>query len=137
MTTTFQYIPPQEVVNLPPTAIKYLQRAIDRTPGGVSKLDDMLGLAASGNAIIFLIYSGAALTGASYLIIYDTSEGRIINIVLTGGQKISLWRDDYQKFITDYAKRIGAISIRFIGRDGWGKLYPMCKRIGGIFELNI
>lgn len=133
----FIKIAPTEIDILPPLAVKYLEQAIKRTPASTSRLDITLDIARKGYGNIYLIFDGAILMGATYLVVYPTDKGKVLGIILLGGTKIKRWKDDYYKFATSFGRNVGAYKINYIGRDGWGPVFPMCKRVGSIFELTL
>lgn len=133
----FQKIPPTEIDNLDPLAVKFLDEAIKRTPASTSRLDVTLDIAKKGYGNIYTIHDEDSLVGATYLLVYPTPQGKVVGIVLLGGRKLESWKHAYYNFAVDFANKLDAIAIRFISRDGWGKKYPMCKRIGGIYELKL
>lgn len=134
MTTIFQKIPPDQIDNLEPQAIAYLENAIRRTPASTSRLDVTLDIAAKGYGNLYLIYRFTVLTGAAYILVYDTPQGKIVAPVLVGGDHMASWQADFYEFVQAFSRHCGAVKIRWIGRKGWGKAYPKSRVIGYIFE---
>lgn len=132
----FLKIPPQEIANLPKLAVKYLEDAINRTPGSTSRPDVFWDIAKKGYGNIYLIYDGMMLMGATYLLVHDTPEGKVVGIVLLGGRKMRLWIKEYYNFVREFQILTNSVCVRFIGRDGFAGVVP-CRRIGGIYEADL
>lgn len=128
----FQRVP---VDDLPELAIHYLDMAIKRTPASTSKLDVTLQMARKYGDL-YLVMDGEELTGAIYLLIYNTDEGKVLSPVLVGGRNLSRWKNDLFDFLVSELKRVEGIACRFIARKGWMKAYPMCRNIGTIYEFT-
>lgn len=130
----FQLYPPDAIANLPQQMIDYLQKAIDRTPASVSRLDITLDMAQKGYGSIYAVLHDGKLTGAAYILVYDRKEGKAVSPFLVGGDNLRLWQDELFHFIVNMAKSLGGCPVYFIARRGWLKRYPMCKIIGHIYE---
>lgn len=123
------------VEQLDPKAKHYLSEAVRRTPASTDRIDITLELAKKYGEI-YQVYSGE-LTGAVYILTYDTKEGKVVSPVLVGGKNLSGWQKNLHDFLINEASKLDAVAIRFIARKGWGKLYPMCRNIGTIYELKL
>lgn len=134
---TFQKILPEEIDYLPPQVVKYIDDAIKRTPGTTSRLDVTLDIAKKGFGNIYTIFCDGVLTGASYLLVYPTPQGKIVSPVLVGGDNMSLWLAAYYDFVYQFSHQLEAVKIRWIGRKGWVKAFPKAKVIGHIFEHEV
>lgn len=120
------------VDELTPISLGYLEKAIKRTPASTSRLDITLHIARTYGDL-YHVYNGE-LTGAVYMLIYDTPEGKVISPCLVGGKNLSRWQEDLYQFLLSELKRVNGVACRFIARKGWMKKYPSCKNIGTIYE---
>lgn len=132
----FLKVEPSQIPSIPQMAVKFLEDAIKRTPGSTSRPDVFWGIAKKGYGNIYLIYDGMLLVGATYLLVHDTPEGKVIGIVLLGGKRMRKWIEQYYNFIREFQILTKAVCVRFIGRDGFAGVVP-CKRIGGIYEADL
>lgn len=132
----FELVPPADIHALPIQAVKYLERAILRTPASTSNLDFTLQVASKGFGAVYLVFDDDKLTGATYILTYDTSEGKIISPVLVGGKNMERWRKEYWDFIFGLGVDSKSSFSRFISRTGWKKRYPKCRVIGYIYEYK-
>lgn len=132
----FIKIAPNQIATIPKLAIKFLEDAIRRTPASTSKPEIFWEIAKKGYGNIYLIYDGTKLMGATYLLIHDTDKGKVLGIVLLGGQKLKKWSGAYYDFIREFQIKTKSIAVRCMAREGWFKIFP-CKRIGGIFEADL
>ena len=121
-------------IPLPAKAITYLDAALRRTPANCDTLPEILASLPQSMAQIYLIYDGEEMMGATILQQYDASDGKVLSPLLLGGRHISSWRGAYQAWLSSMADSMNA-SIEFIGRRGWGKLFPMYKEIGTVYHL--
>lgn len=121
---------------MPSQAVKYLEQAILRTPASTSKLDFTLQVAAKGFGAVYLVMDGKKLVGATYILTYDTRDGKVISPVLVGGKNMSRWRKDYWDFVHAQGEKVKANYSRFISRTAWKKVYPECKVIGYVYEYK-
>lgn len=117
--------------------MRFLREASRRTPASTENIEMIMSLAAKGYGGVYLIYLADKLVGATYILSYDTDNGKVLSPVLLGGIKINNWKDDYFLFITDIARSLcnPPAPIRYIGREGWAKVFPMCKPIGTVYEF--
>lgn len=120
---------------LPDLAIRYLDKAIKRTPASTSRLDVTLQLARKFGDL-YLVKDGEDLIGAVYLLVYNTEHGKVLSPVLVGGRNLSRWKKDLFDFLMAELKRVEGVACRFIARKGWMRAYPMCKNIGTIYEFT-
>lgn len=134
---TFQKIAPEKVKKLPSIAIKYLEEAIRRTPASTSRLDVMLDVAEKGYGNVYVVYDDARIMGVTYLLTYDTPEGKVLGIVLLGGRRMGLWKDDYYWFIMKFCAMSGCRMINYLARKGWLKMFPKARIIGYIYEHDV
>jgi len=114
--------------------MRFLKEANRRTPASTENIEMLMTMALHGYGGIYLIYLNDKIVGATYILSYDTENGKVLSPVLLGGVKINEWKDDYHDFILATAKSLKA-PIRFIGREGWIKIFPMCKAIGTVYEF--
>lgn len=133
----FLKVQPAEIDLLHPKAIQYLQDATDRTPGSVSRLDVTLDIAKKGYGNIYLIFDENTLTGVAYILVYPSPRGKIVSPILVGGDNMRSWQKDFYDFIQDFARKLNAVKIRWIGRKGWMKAYPKSKVIGYVIEHEV
>lgn len=113
-------------------ALEYLRKANVRTPGTITDFDFLMKVASKGYGEFYEIYD-KELVGAMYVVIYK--EKKVICPVLVGGKQLHKWRNDLYQFLVGESDKIQG-TIRFIARLGWSKKYPMCKKIGSIYELK-
>lgn len=113
----------------------YLSEATRRTPASTDNIDITLEMAKKYGEI-YTVHNGE-LTGAIYVLTYNTKEGKVLSPVLVGGKNLGKWQSDLHDFLVGEASKIKAVAIRFIARKGWQKMYPMCKNIGTIYELKL
>lgn len=116
-------------------AIKYLDDAIKRTPGNVTKLETVLSNIKNKNGDLFLIEEDCRTIGIVYMIYYR--ENKILCPVLVGGIERKKWQPELQVFLVNMATNIKAKTIQFVARKGWKKLYPVCRDIGTVYELKV
>lgn len=133
----FLHVAPEYIDQMPALAVDYLQQAIDRTPASTSRLDITLDMAKKGYGGVYLICEEDALVGATYVLSYDTKEGKVISPVLLAGKNMRHWHKDYYDFIMSLAKSVNAVAVRSIGRKGWLRKFPMGKNIGTIYEYML
>lgn len=120
------------VEQLNATSRHYLAEAARRTPASTDRIEITLEIAKKYGEIYEVYKSG--LIGCIYVLTYNTKEGKVLSPVLVGGKDMGLWQQDLYDFLVAEAKKLDAVAIRFIARKGWGKLYPMCRNIGTIYE---
>lgn len=128
---------PASIDKLPVRAIEYLYDAIRYTPASTSRLDVTLDIAKKGYGNIYLIYNGGKLTGAAYLLVYDTPQGKVVAPVLLGGDNMNIWRDDWYHFVFQFSSKIGAKKVKWIGRKGWHRAFPKSRIIGYVMEHDV
>lgn len=133
----FLSVSPDQVDALPFEAVEFLDNAIKRTPASTACLDMTMDIARKGFGNIYIVMDEEEIVGATYILSYDTPEGKIISPVLLGGKNMKKWRDDYFNFITNFARTLSSPYIRFVARKGWERFYPMCKNIGTIYEFDL
>lgn len=124
-----------QVDELDPKAVHYLSEAVRRTPASTDRIDITLEMAKKYGEL-YQVYDGE-LCGAVYVLTYNTKDGKVLSPVLVGGKSLSHWQQDLHDFLVGEANKLDAVAIRFIARKGWGKLYPMCRNIGTIYELKL
>lgn len=137
MTITFLKVPPEQINDLPPLALEYLENAIIRTPASTERLDVMLDIARKGYGNTYLIYDGEDLKGAAYILTYDTKHGKVVSPVLIGGNDMDSWDADAKSALKQFCILQNASTIYFIGRKGWKKKYPAAKIIGYVYEMDV
>lgn len=131
----FHRVPPENIQFLPFKAIKYIEGAIQRTPANVTRLDVVLDVISKGHGDLYLISRDDEIIGITYLLTYDTAEGKVLSPVLTAGYKMASWSQDYADFLYKYAASSNIKILRFIGRRGWTKMFPKAKIIGYVCEI--
>lgn len=134
---TFRKILPAAIDKLPVRAVNYLDEAIRYTPASTSRLDVTLDIAKRGYGNIYLIYDDGRLTGASYLVVYDTPQGKVVAPVLLGGDNMQRWQDDWYHFVFQFSSRIAATKVKWIGRKGWHRAFPKSRVIGYVMEHDV
>lgn len=134
---TFQKILPEDIINLSPLALYYLQQASDRTPASTGRFDVTLDIAKKGYGNIYLIFNDNELTGCCYIMVYPSKVGKIVAPILVGGSHMESWNADFYEFVQDFSRKLDAHKIRWIGRKGWKKAYPKSKVIGYVYEHDV
>ena len=107
----FLNVSPDQVDALPFEAIEFLDRAIKCTPASTARLDITMDIARKGFGNIYIIMDEEEIVGTTYILSYDTPEGKIVSPVLLGGKNMKKWRDDYFNFITNFLTTNDAVCL--------------------------
>lgn len=123
---------------LPKDAIRYIESALENTPGGIMTLNDVIAGVVEKHGSLFLIEEDGII-GITYLEVNYIKSEPILNIALLSGKDIRKWRREYYDFIQAICLSAGISRILIIGREGWDRLMPdfPSKRIGIIYEVSL
>lgn len=127
---------PECVDYLPKEAADFLEAATKQS-GGDLTITDALAFAKQGIAEVYLIFTKQELLGAMCIVYGKGIHGKILDVALLGGRRLREWRSEVKDYVIDLAKQRQCRQVIIIGRDGWGKIFPILKPIGTVYALDI
>lgn len=108
---------------LPAEALKFLQSAVENSPGDDLSLWEILR-----QSEIYVVKTDH-ICGAFCL----EFSNEVMNIILLGGENIHAWKDDLVSFFDEIIDNRNIKRVLVVGRKGWGKLFTRLKPIGTIY----
>lgn len=126
--------PPEMAEDLWPHVRAMAGSALDKTDlGSLSDLDaDVL----SGRALLWVVSVDKRIHCAAVTQIQKTQASKVCMILTCGGSELKSWAH-LLSGVEQYAKEEGCDCVRFIGRKGWGRIYPDYRPVGVVFERRL
>lgn len=121
---------------IPHKAIEYLDRAVKKSPANDITVLDALAHVRSGTGDIYLAYRDD-LCGTFFLMCGKGNNGKILDVVLLGGDDFMSWRNEVKEFTINLAKSMGCNQVWIVGREGWGHVFPDMEPIGTVYCLRV
>jgi hypothetical protein len=101
-----------------------LEPAVKRSPDK----PDVLARLIACDAQLWAVYDGPAPVAAIVTQIQIGGEKRCL-IWLVGGSRLREWAADFIAKLEDWARSLGCVTLRGVGRPGWGRIV---KKFGGV-----
>jgi hypothetical protein len=125
-------------MHLAPFLLRGLTAATDVT---LKQLTDDL---VSGEDTLWGIFEGNRARGAFVTALYldEDSGKRFLGVYALGGEGLDRWAAKLGDTMAEHARRAGAASVRFCGRDAWSRVLPSYRVIGclgreAVFERTV
>lgn len=136
MKAKFSIISPDAVDYLPKEALAYLDKAqkgmnSDLTP------KDVIAHAKNGMGDIIIVSITGKIAGVAFFMYGDTRDGRVLNVVSLGADRMMEWKDSFLEFTINRAKSMNCNEIVLITRKGWGRVFPVFKAVGVVYSLRV
>lgn len=126
----FISVPPDKVKSIPASALFMLEKSCRESPVKEYTVTDILTESALGNGQIVLCQDDE-IRGIFYYEVAETLEGKVMNVVMLGGESVKSWAKELQ----DYCVSLGYDRILFLSRKGWGKIFPDFKPVATLYSL--
>lgn len=119
--------------NVPEKAKEWLIKASQRT--GINNYDVNL-LIANCQLPSILIYTvdDDELIGTFCLTIRDLGKRRILTMLLLGGVRLKIWRDDLVSFMEAIAEKHACTDFYMMGPEAYKRLFPMIKLVSCVYN---
>lgn len=121
--------------NIPELAKNWLYAASKRTGISFLNADEYIKNCDKKEIHIYTITDRDALK-ACFCVVFHL-DGKIMSLVLLGGEDVKSWRDEFVEFLFATAKKNGAVQFTMMGPLAWGKLFPELKLMSCVFGINL
>ena len=101
-----------------PRILRYIQEPLAYESDGLTpeRLYDQIR---QQRMLLLVALDKGEILAAQTMEIIETPQGKLINLVTTGGHDLDKWQDELAQAMDNIAKEQGAGSIRTRGRPGW------------------
>lgn len=126
----------QAIDKLPTKALEFLSKAVEKTNSNFS-VDAAIQQFYQGLGYIYTAYYNDRIIGCFFINFSLVSGGKILSIILMGGENTQLWFEDIEDFFSNLAKQCECFKLTLMGRRGWGKIYPSLKEEAVLYSKNL
>jgi hypothetical protein len=97
-------------------------------------LRDLIDDIVSGEATLWVIADEATTIAAFVTATYldDDTGQTFIGVYGLGGYDMPRWAALLDETMADYARQVGASSVRFVGREAWSRVLPSARITGHV-----
>ncbi len=111
-------VTPRHLPAVWPRIMEFIQMPLEYESGGLTPELIYKGIE-EGKYVLIVAWEGATIMAAQTAEIITDPQGRVMNLMTTGGRELETWQDDMVEVIDKIAKEQKCISIRTRGRPGW------------------
>lgn len=112
-------VDPRRVHEIWPAVEHFIKIAMER--GDLGRFDDLERDVLSGDALLWLAYSGQHIEAAAVTQIYLTERSKVCGLRACGGDNYKRWIGLIEP-IEQYATEQGCDCVRIMGRKGWSRV---------------
>jgi hypothetical protein len=111
-------VTPRHLPAVWPRILEYIQKPLEYESGGLTP-ERIYELVEQGTYVLLVAWQDKEILAAQTAEIIKDPQGRVMNLVTTGGHHLELWQDEMIEVIDRLAREQRCVSIRTRGRMGW------------------
>lgn len=111
-------VTPVQLPYIWPKIMEFIQKPLEFESGGLTP-EKIYEEVKTGRFVLLVAWEGSEIVAAQTAEIIADPQGRVMNLVTTGGHDLELWQDKMIEVIDQLAREQNCVSIRTRGRMGW------------------
>lgn len=128
---SFEEIPASD---LDDQCIEWLEQAASGF-GGMVSVQNCVDQSHNGIGKFILAKKAIKLRGVFYLTFTQQEFGRVMTLLLLGGEDIAEWRDELAEFLYEFAHLHHVDQFFYMGRKGFSRLWPELEECARVYRV--
>lgn len=126
---------PEKLDELSPKAIYYLQQASEAM-AGYFPVELAMEQTKVNVGAMYVVYDADATIGCFFLNYKFTHVGKVMNLILLGGENFKQWESQFSSFLHALAYEKGCSEFTVMGRKGWGR-FSNLEHVACVFRKKL
>jgi hypothetical protein len=113
----------------------YVQKAIESAPGDMT-MEWAFNKVKEGEIGLLIAHESYVITAACLVRVDEWRDGKRLNVLALGGEKMHKWADEMKAEATEVARSLDCVGIVAHGRKGFDRVFG-AKPIATLYEMRL